>query len=146
MLWQASTGMGVKRVDTGQDIWYVSMIEYPFKLFTSTLRKLYPPVSNLIITVPSIGTENDLSWTLPLPRYDTYKVIVRKAAGTTPPAGPTDGTDVPLGSLLATSVVDPIIFGSTTSYSVFMAYDETHSPTSTAERYSDAVSGTAYPW
>jgi hypothetical protein len=146
MLFSASSSMGVKRVDTGADIWYVSMMEYPFKLFTSTLRKVYPPVSNLIITVPSIGTENDLSWTLPATRYDTYKVIVRKASGTTPPATATAGTGVTLGSLLATSVVDPITFGTTWSYSVFMAYDETHQPTSEAQRYSDPVSGTAYPW
>jgi hypothetical protein len=141
----SSSGNAVTRIDTGDAIWYVSMADYRFKMFCGTVRS-YEPVRELSVTVPSIGTENDLAWILPPDRYDRYRIIVRKAAGTTPPATPTSGTGVVLGSDLATSVTDTVVFGSTTSYSVFVAYDETHDPHSNEERYSDPVSITAYPW
>jgi len=141
MLFSASSSLGVKRVETGPDIWYVSMMEYPFKLFTSTLRGVYPPVTGLTITTAP-ATQNNLSWSLPIARYDRYSIIVRKAAGATAPAGPTDGTGVTVTGLLPTTVTDTIVAGSTWSYSVFVSYDETHQPTSEAQRYSAAVSKT----
>jgi len=141
----SSSGNAVTRIDTGDAIWYVSMADYRFKFFCGTVRS-YAPVRELMVTVPSIGTQNDLAWTLPPDRYDRYKIVVRKATGTTPPASPSAGTGVTLGSDLATSVTDTVVFGSTTSYSVFVAYDETHEPLSVEERYSAAESITAYPW
>jgi len=145
MSFVSSSGNAVTRVDTGEAIWYVAMADYRFKMFCGTVRS-YSPVRELMVTVPSVGTQNDLAWTLPPDRYDRYKIVVRKATGTTPPANPTAGTGVTLGSDLATSVTDTVVFGSTTSYSVFVAYDETHDPLSTEERYSAAESITAYPW
>jgi hypothetical protein len=141
----SSSGNAVTRIDTGTDIFYVSMSDHRFKLFCGTSRT-YEPVRELGATVPSVGLSNDLYWNLPPDRYDLFKIIVRKKNGTSAPTSPTDGTGVTLSSNLATSVSDTIVFGSTTSYSVFAAYDETHSPLSTEERYSAAESITAYPW
>jgi hypothetical protein len=141
MLFSASSSLGVKRVDTSDCIWYVSMMDYPFKLFTSTLRGSYPPVRSLAITTLP-ATQNNLSWTLPYARYDRYSIIVRKASGAVAPATVTDGTGVTLSGLLPTTATDTITAGSTWSYSVFVSYDETHQPTSEAQRYSAAVSKT----
>lgn len=79
-----------------------------------------------------------LSWTLPPTRFDTRRVVVRRATGATPPASATAGTDVPVATL-ATGVVDSVAAG-TYSYAVFMAYDESGS--STDERFSEQETGT----
>jgi hypothetical protein len=141
----SSSAGAVTRIDTGDNIFYVAMSEYRFKMFCGTART-YAPVRELSVTVPSVGIANDLQWLLPPDRYDLFKIIVRKKNGTSAPTSPTDGTGVTLSGNLATSVSDTVVFGSTISYSVFVAYDETHDPLSTEERYSAAESITAYPW
>ena len=80
-----------------------------------------------------------LAWTLSPDRYDRREVVLRRAAGATPPSGPTDGTGVALGTPLETSVTDTPGAGQF-SYAVFMGYDETGSLTN--ERFSEQANGT----
>lgn len=84
-----------------------------------------------------------LSWTLPPDRFDRLKVILRRASGSTPPSSVSSGTGVTLSASLATSKTDTGLSPGTYSYSLFGAYDETHSPVSTEERYSAAATATS---
>lgn len=76
-----------------------------------------------------------LTWTLPADRFDRSAVFLRKAAGGTPPASITDGTDVTLSGPLATTVSGQ---SAGTSYALFMGYDEGRG---SALRYSSAQVG-----
>lgn len=92
-----------------------------------------------------------LAWTNPPDRFDLYKIVIRRAAGSTPPATVTDGTGVTIAvntitalvtrNDLTSSLTDTIVAG-TYSYSFFAQYDETHNPGSaptSAERTSPAA-------
>jgi len=74
-----------------------------------------------------------LSWTIPPDRFDRDKVILRRAAGSTPPASATAGTGVTLSGDLATSVTDNPGSGSF-AYSLFGAYDESGTARYSASR------------
>jgi hypothetical protein len=80
-----------------------------------------------------------LSWALPPTRFDTLRVVLRRAAGATAPTSATAGTGVTLSGPLATTVVDTVAAGAY-SYAIFMAYDETGN--GNAERYSEQEVGT----
>lgn len=69
------------------------------------------------------GSTVTLSWRLPATRWDLLRMVLRRASGATPPAGPTDGTGVTLGSDLPSSTTDSPGAG-TWSYSLFAAYDD----------------------
>lgn len=110
---------------------YVGTRSYMFSALVTSSRSYESP-SNL--TAASLGSGDvSLSWTLPAARYDEIGLVLRRATGTTPPASPTDGTDVPVAAD-ATSVTDTGAAGSV-SYSLWRVYNE-HGGT-TAERYSD---------
>lgn len=90
------------------------------------------------------GGNCSLSWALPSTRFDLYSMILRRAAGSTPPATYDAGTGVTLSGLLATSVTDNPGVG-TFSYSLFAAYDETRDVGEagrSAEQYSAARTAT----
>lgn len=101
-----------------------------------TADRFYHPPRNLV--APVAGPSVSLSWLLPPPRYDLREIVVRRAAGSVPPPGPTSGTGIVLAGLLDTAVVDAPGAGMF-SYSVFAGYDETGSGTN--ERFSDLVTG-----
>lgn len=120
-----------------QGIGYVAQRAYRIECMASRARYYHPP-QNLR------KSGGNIVWTLPPDRFDRYKIILRKAAGATPPSGPTDGDDVPLGSDLATSVANS---DTTTAFAIFCEYDESQDPGETLvgapsgqERYSDASS------
>lgn len=84
-----------------------------------------------------------MSWALPPARFDRFRIVVRSASGTTPPATPTSGSAVTLASDLATSVA----VSSGNAYAVFAAYDETRDVVightlSEEQRYSAQERGT----
>jgi hypothetical protein len=110
----------------------VVLREIGFRSWNSTLRS-YPAPSRLAGAVPGGGVVN-LSWSLPTTRFDTYALVLRRAAGSTAPATATSGTGVTVGALV-TSVSDTPGAG-TFSYALFMGYDEINDPTSSADRYS----------
>lgn len=96
-----------------------------------------------------------LAWTNPPDRYDLYKIVIRRAAGSTPPATVTDGTGVTLTNDTITALIDrddltssksDVVAAGTYSYSFFTQYDETHNPGSvptSAERTSAAATITS---
>jgi len=103
--------------------------DYTIEALCTTERYYHPPQC----LTRAGGT---VSWTLPPDRYDRYKIILRRAGSTTPPATPTAGTNVALASDLATSVADGT--GAPVSWSVWCAYDETDDTPSEPQRYSSA--------
>ncbi len=85
-------------------------------------QKTYAPVHNLKLTNPS-GTQVTLTWDNPATRFDSRRIVVRRASGDTPPASITAGTDVALAGNFSTSVTEDPGAG-TFSYAVFAVYDE----------------------
>ncbi|MGB7982084.1 MAG: fibronectin type III domain-containing protein [Candidatus Nanopelagicales bacterium] len=76
------------------------------------------PVTDLTVTATT-PTSISLSWTNP-GDPDLAAVIVRRAAGATPPSSATNGTTVSLASAKATSVIDTALSADTQySYAVF---------------------------
>lgn len=99
---------------------YIVWKDYLFEMDCSADRS-YEAAGSLIAT----GSV-DLVWTIPNSRYDLASVVLRRAAGTTPPVTKADGAGITLGSALATSHSDTPGSG-TWSYSVFMVYDDANS-------------------
>jgi hypothetical protein len=116
---------------------YTCFRKYQFRLMTSDVA-FYHPAHDLVAT-PLGGGSCSLSWKIPAARWDRYRVILRRAAGSTPPTSITDGIGVTLSGDLATSVTDSPGAG-TFSYALFTTYDEINSPASQDQRVSDAVS------
>lgn len=113
----------------------VIMRNYRLALWTGVDRS-YPGGSRLA-AVDAGGGDVALSWSLPPARYDRCAMVLRRAAGSTAPSSPTDGTDVPLASALATGVTDSPGSG-TWSYALFAGYDEKTATPTTPDRYSAA--------
>lgn len=103
-----------------------------------TEDRYYHPPRNLVATggVGSVA----LTWVLPPDRYDRRSVVLRRAAGATPPASATAGVGVALVGFLPTSVVDAGLAPGTYSYAIFGGYDETGSATN--QRFSAQETGT----
>ena len=112
---------------------YVGTRGYTFSALVTSNRSYESPTN---FTASSLGSGDvALSWSLPPVRYDEVGLVLRRAAGATAPASPTDGTGVTVASD-ATSVTDTGASGSV-SYSLWRVYNE-HGGT-TAERYSTAA-------
>jgi hypothetical protein len=105
-----------------------------------TTHDYYPPPSR-IAAVNAGGGATTVSWSLPYQRFDLYKIVLRRASGSTPPPTVSDGTGVTLATDLATSVLDTPGAG-TWSYSVFAGYDESGESTKAfADGYSELELG-----
>ena len=115
------------------DLGYVVYRDYLFGA-KFTVLEFYHDVRIFNATNPSSG-QVDLTWENAPARFDLRENIVRRTSGSTPPTGPTDGTDVPLAGLLDSSVSDTGLTPGTFSYGIFVGYDETISATN--ERFSD---------
>ena len=96
----------------------------------ATTRRFYHPPTRLAATTPGGGVAA-LTWRLPPDRFDRLELVLRRAAGATPPATATSGTGVTLSGPLAVSVSDTPGVG-TFSYSLFALYDEINTPPVTA--------------
>jgi len=113
---------------------YIASRKYQMRVPLTDAR-FYHPCVNLTATDAGGGSVS-LAWKLPATRFDTLGLVLRRASGSTPPAGPTDGTGVTVGAN-DTSVSDPAGSG-TFSYSLFRSYAEFNG--TTVDRYSAAVS------
>lgn len=123
------------------DLGYVAWKDYTFKVLLRDFR-FYHSARNLAANVNTDATVS-LEWNLPpTDRYDLHQMVLRRATGSTPPAEPTDGTGVTLGSDLATSVVDGPLASDTYSYSLFAGYDEKNETPSENERFSEKITKT----
>ena len=111
--------------------------DYVFDGLITTLEGFHMPTG--FLAVDATGGNASLTWTLPPARYDRIKVILRRAAGSTPPAAVTDGTGITLSGDLATSDTDDPGAG-TFSYSLFGAYD--YLGDGTEDSYSDPATQT----
>ena len=115
------------------DLGYVGMRSYTLEALLTSARNYEAPSR---LTAADLGAGNvALSWTLPPTRYDSLGLVLRRAAGTAPPATPTDGDGVTVADD-ATSVTDTGAAG-TVSYSLWRTYNETGG--TTVERYSTAA-------
>lgn len=97
-----------------------SLKEYSFEV-SCTSALFYPPARRF----HAVGStsEVELTWSLPSSRYDRYRMVLRRASGSTPPTSITDGTSVALSSNLATSKTETLAAG-TYSYALFAVYDD----------------------
>ncbi len=92
---------------------------------TATRARYYHPIAQF--TATANGSDVDLAWNNPATRWDTYKVVIRRAA-TTPPTSPSGGTNLTLASNTPTTHTDTAPGGGTWGYAAFMAYDEKIGP------------------
>ena len=105
---------------------HIAVREYAFEAMVGNAR-FYHPATRLSGT-PTGGGNVDLTWRLPPNRFDFVRMRLRRAAGSTPPATPTAGTDVTLADPVNdTSVTDSPGVG-TFSYSIFAMYDDLNEP------------------
>lgn len=105
-------------VHTDQGLWYLVAQENTFTV-TYTAEEYYPPARRMAATVA--GPVVSLSWLLPPDRFDTYRPILVRKAGSTPPTSVTDGTPTTLADGASATTDSP---GSGTwSYAIFIAYD-----------------------
>jgi hypothetical protein len=106
-----------------------------------TRTEEFPAPRRLVATGGS--GEVVLTWDLPPSRYDLDSIVVRYAAGATPPADETSGTGVALGSDLATSVTISGLAADDYSVAVFAKYiDDGSSLYSSQDRGSTRASVT----
>lgn len=112
---------------------YIVSREYSLEAALTTDRTYAPPVRFLATALG--GGQVSLAWALPPARYDRVGVVLRRAAGATPPASASAGTGVSLSSATATSKTDTPGAGQF-SYALFGAYDEINQTPTTPDRYS----------
>lgn len=128
----AMRATGAAQAQPTSGLTYMVWRDYTFRARV-TVDRFYHPPYGLSATV-SGGVV--LGWSLPPSRFDTSKMVLRRASGGTAPASATAGTGVTLASDLATSKTDSPGSG-TWSYALFAEYDEWHDATNL--RYSAAV-------
>ena len=114
--------------------------EYVFEV-SCTSQLFYPAPRRMVTTVLGSG-QVSLAWTLPVARYDRYRVVMRRASGSSAPGSITAGTSVTLSSVLATSVIDTPGAG-TWSYALFCTYDDFATTNNAAAPASDLRSSDA---
>ena len=122
------------------DFGYIVSRNYQLELVV-TADRFYHPCANLVATGGSGSVS--LSWSNPPDRYDRYRVVLRRASGTTAPTSVSGGTGVTLSGNLATSVTDSGLAAGTYSYALFAQFDETNATASQADRTSDSVTRTS---
>lgn len=124
---------GASAVATGEHptFGYVATGDFRFRAM-GTVARTYQPPTGLAASVA--GGTVTLTWTAS-PRFDARRFILRRAAGTTPPADSTSGTGVVLGGSpdgAGVVTVDDAPGSGTWSYALFLAYDDTGSGTDRA--------------
>lgn len=114
--------------ETTEDARYLAWRTYRFTAAVTSLRFYHPPTR--LVGTPGAGHTAVLTWRNPVTRYDTRRMVLRRASGSTAPASPTAGTGITLGGSPdgagVTSKTDTPGAG-TWSYALFAMYDETGS-------------------
>lgn len=147
---QSESGLAIflraaSAADSGvdQSLGHVNWRGYSIETKAVSTTRFYHPASRLAASGGSGSVS--LSWTLPPDRFDRYRVVLRRASGSTPPGSPAAGTGVTLSGDLAASVTDGPGAG-TFSYALFAQYDETltkpEATPATAEQTSASVTVT----
>ena len=131
---------GAARPSLDDEIGYIVSRDYTFEAWV-TADRFYHPCYKLSATGGS--GQVSLTWGLPPDRYDRYRVVLRRASGSTAPSSVTAGTGVTLSGNLATSVTDSGLSAGTYSYALFAQYDETNATPSQADRTSSSVTKTS---
>lgn len=124
-------------VDPDDEVGYVAIREYLVEALTTTNRFYHAPTR--FTAVGGSGSVT-LAWTLPPNRFDRVRVMLRRAAGGTPPATPTSDIEVPLGTPLPTGFVDTGLAPGTFSYSLFGVYDDFGDPPAADLKFSAPIS------
>lgn len=144
ILEQLDSNSGITIVETFQNSGIMSEISesgymvsktYSIRVYCTNKRQYNAPTR--LVATGGAG-QVSLSWQLPVDRFDRKKVVLRRASGSTPPETVTDGTNVTLGSDLATSVINTGLSAGTYSYSLFSGYTEYGG--ATPNKYSDRIS------
>jgi hypothetical protein len=123
-----------KAVQGDQGNFMLTAQELNFKAIHTTLET-YEAARRFRASVA--GGTVSLTWLLPPDRFDTYKPVLRRAAGSTPPASPSAGTGIPLAAGASSKSDTP--GAGTWSYSLFMAYDPDNNTPSAEKKYSAAA-------
>jgi len=118
---------------------YVSWRDYIFRAQIS-VAKFFPPARSFL-AVDAAGGDATLTWKVPAARFDRYRPIMRRAAGATPPASSTAGSDVVLATGMPTSHTDSPGAGQF-SYALFMAYDDRDTPPDSDKDVSTSITAT----
>jgi hypothetical protein len=140
-----SEGLGVRvfarargAAEAAQDdaLGYLAWRDYNFDILTTATLFFHAPI--YLTATPGASHAVTLAWALPPTRFDTLGLVLRRAVGSTAPAGPTDGTGVTV-TASATSVSDNTGATGVHSYSLFRSYDDIRDTPTTVERYSAAA-------
>lgn len=111
--------------------------ELNFKCIHTT-DEYYEPARRFRATVG--GGTVSLSWLLPPVRFDTYRPVLRRIAGSTPPSSPTAGTGIPpTGLAIGAATYSDTPGAGTWSYALFMSYDPESETPGTERFYSAAA-------
>lgn len=108
-------------VDLEPKLGLIAGREYEFETLVTADRFYHPPTR--LTATDATGGQATLAWRVTPDRFDRYRVVLRRAAGATPPATITAGTGVTLASNLATSVTDSPGAGPF-AYALFGTYDD----------------------
>jgi hypothetical protein len=115
---------------------YVVARDYSFGCLTTT-NKSYAPPFGLSATDQGGGSVL-LTWNLPATRFDSYRVVLRYAAGATAPASISAGSGVTLSGDTAVTVTQSGLSTGTYAWAAFQTYDEKSSPPDSDDISSDA--------
>lgn len=134
VLTPSSSGLqarGVRRDDPRPASDDESLLETPFELEVTdeVVARSYAP-ARWLAAVGGVG-QVALSWRIPPDRFDRFRMVLRRAAGATPPASPSSGSGVALSGDLASSVTDAGLAAGTYAYALFAAYDDLANPPGT---------------
>ena len=124
-----------------EDVCYVIASDYTFGCLTTTTKTYPPPFRFVVKNSPTPGA-GSATWTNPALRYDSYRVILRYASGSIPPATISSGTGVPLLSDFSTSAIFAGLAPGTYSFSLFVTYDEMSEPPDSDDFSSPAATDT----
>lgn len=102
---------------------YIAWRTYRFTLWCMD-DLFYHPCRNFAATALG-GGQVSMTWKIPPTRWDSFRVVLRRAAGAVAPASITAGTGIALAGNLSTSKTDTPGAG-TFSYALFFTYDETN--------------------
>ena len=141
----ATSGVRIRLLGSGAvvavenaELGYVASRAYQFAARTTDERSY--AAATRFTAVDATGGDVDLAWTLPPDRFDRNALVLRRAAGATPPASVSAGTGITVGALVTSLTDDPGV--GEFSYSLFMGYDETNETPATSDRFSAAATAT----
>jgi hypothetical protein len=118
---------------------WISSEELEFDVWCNSARR-YHPVEEF--RASEAGGTVTLNWSLPPDRFDLFRIVIVRKAGSSPSSDVTDGTTILTSTIpysgLATSTTNAPGAG-TWTYTAFVAYDETADTPASAQRYAPSA-------